>query len=172
VPGWQLYGENASWPYGKKGWDGYWIDAASTLRMKANSVIVLDPVNRKCDRHGFRSRHQRLYRWQLYGFSDAHGHLRGLFEKNWVEWISTMTYQSASGAGANNMRELVIADERCWVMVPRRCWPIRQHPSLTLTGRLPRRWPDPDFPTQYFGAPLAASLIPWIDRGYGKRADP
>jgi aspartate-semialdehyde dehydrogenase len=146
----------------KKGWDGYWIDAASTLRMKANSVIVLDPVNRKVIDMALEA-----------GIKDYIGGnctvslmlmaICGLFEKNWVEWISTMTYQSASGAGANNMRELVmqmsllgdgakalLADPAASIL------DIDRQITKTLAG--------PDFPTQYFGAPLAASLIPWIDR--------
>ena len=146
----------------KKGWDGYWIDAASTLRMNDNSVIVLDPVNRHVIDQALEA-----------GIKDYIGGnctvslmlmaIGGLMEKNWVEWITAMTYQSASGAGANNMRELVmqmgllgdgakalLADPASSILE------IDRQVTETLAG--------PDFPTQYFGAPLAASLIPWIDR--------
>lgn len=146
----------------KAGWDGYWIDAASTLRMKDNSVIVLDPVNRSVIDSALDD-----------GIKDYIGGnctvslmlmaIGGLFEKNWVEWVTSMTYQSASGAGANNMRELVtqmgllgdgardlLADPGSSIL------DIDRQLTETLAG--------PDFPTRYFGAPLAASLIPWIDR--------
>ena len=146
----------------QKGWTGYWIDAASTLRMKDDSVIVLDPVNRHV-----------IDRALDDGIKDFIGGnctvslmlmaIGGLFEKNWVAWISSMTYQSASGGGANTMRELVsqmgllgdgaramLADPASSIL------DIDRQISETLAG--------PDFPTRYFGAPLAASLIPWIDR--------
>jgi len=86
------------------GWSGYWIDAASTLRMKDDAVIVLDPLNKSL-----------IDKALADGVKDFVGGnctvslmlmgLGGLFEKDWVEWISTMTYQAASGAGAKNMRE-------------------------------------------------------------------
>jgi aspartate-semialdehyde dehydrogenase len=145
-----------------RGWQGYWIDAASTLRMKDNSVIVLDPVNRHVIDQALES-----------GIRDFIGGnctvslmlmaLGGLFARNWVEWMTCMTYQSASGAGANNMRELVtqmgllgesartlLADPASSILN------IDRQITQTLTGE--------DFPTQHFGAPLAASLIPWIDK--------
>lgn len=146
----------------RKGWNGYWIDAASTLRMQNDSVIVLDPVNRRVIDKGIAD-----------GIKDYIGGnctvslmlmaLGGLFEKNWIEWMTTMTYQSASGAGANTMRELVmqmgllgdgarslLADPASSIL------DIDRQISRTLAG--------PDFPIRQFGAPLAASLIPWIDR--------
>ncbi|MBC2710184.1 MAG: aspartate-semialdehyde dehydrogenase [Desulfosarcina sp.] len=146
----------------QKGWDGYWIDAASTLRMKDNSVIVLDPVNRnvidKALEGGIKN-----YIGGNCTVSLMLMALGGLFEKNWVAWMTAMTYQSASGAGANNMRELVmqmgllgdsakalLADPASSIL------DIDRQITETLAG--------PDFSTQYFGAPLAASLIPWIDR--------
>ena len=89
------------------GWEGYWIDAASTLRMADSSVIVLDPVNLAGDAGGPRRRHQGLHRRQLHGLADAHGGMRAACAQGLVEWISAMTYQSASGAGAQNMRELL-----------------------------------------------------------------
>lgn len=145
-----------------KGWSGYWIDAASTLRMKDNSVIVLDPVNRNVIDRALEN-----------GINDFIGGnctvslmlmaLGGLFDKDWVEWMSCMTYQSASGAGANNMRELVmqmgLLGDRTRALVSDPASSI-----LSIDRQITDTLAEPDFPTQYFGAPLAASLIPWIDR--------
>lgn len=156
------YTEKAHSALRQRGWNGYWIDAASTLRMRDDSVIVLDPVNRQVIDKALED-----------GIKDYIGGnctvslmlmaLGGLFEKNWIEWLTSMTYQSASGAGANNMRELVkqmgllgdgakalLADPASSIL------DIDRRISTTLNG--------PDFPTEYFGAPLAASLIPWVDR--------
>ena len=145
-----------------KGWDGYWVDAASTLRMAAGSVIVLDPVNRKVIDKALDA-----------GIKDYIGGnctvslmlmaIGGLFEKNWVEWITSMTYQSASGAGANNMRELVsqmgVLGDGARSLLDDPAASI-----LDIDRRISETLAGPDFPTRYFGAPLAASLIPWIDR--------
>lgn len=146
----------------KKGWSGYWIDAASTLRMKENSVIVLDPVNRHV-----------IDRALDDGVRDFIGGnctvslmlmgVGGLFAKNWVEWLTAMTYQSASGAGANNMRELV----QQMGVLGEKSKDLLHDPAATILDidrRISQSLADSDFPTQYFGAPLAASLIPWIDR--------
>ena len=146
----------------EKGWQGYWIDAASTLRMAENSVIVLDPVNRLVIDRALES-----------GVKDFIGGnctvslmlmaIGGLFANNWVEWITTMTYQSASGAGANNMRELV----QQMGLLGEKSKAVLHDPAasiLDVDRRITQTLADPDFPTQYFGAPLAASLIPWIDR--------
>lgn len=146
----------------QKGWGGYWIDAASTLRMKDSSVIVLDPVNRNVIDKALED-----------GINDFIGGnctvslmlmaLGGLFKEDWVEWITAMTYQSASGAGANNMRELVmqmglLGDDAKAV--------LRDPASsiLDIDRQITQTLARPDFPTQYFGVPLAASLIPWVDR--------
>lgn len=144
------------------GWDGYWIDAASTLRMKDTSVIVLDPVNRHVIDQALEK-----------GIKDYIGGnctvslmlmaMSGLFEKNWVEWMTAMTYQSASGAGANNMRELVMQ----MGLLGEGAKGLLHDPAasiLDIDRRIAATLAGPDFPTQYFGAPLAASLIPWVDR--------
>ncbi|MCB2144857.1 MAG: aspartate-semialdehyde dehydrogenase [Deltaproteobacteria bacterium] len=146
----------------QKGWNGYWIDAASTLRMKDNSVIVLDPVNRNVIDKALET-----------GINDFIGGnctvslmlmaLGGLFAKNWVEWMTSMTYQSASGAGANNMRELVM---QMGILGDSAKALLREPASsiLDIDRQITRTLAEPEFPIQYFGAPLAASLIPWIDR--------
>lgn len=146
----------------QKGWDGYWVDAASTLRMKDTSVIVLDPVNRHVIDQALEN-----------GVKDYIGGnctvslmlmaIGGLFEKNWIEWMTAMTYQSASGAGANNMRELVMQ----MGLLGDGAKGLLQDPAasiLDIDRRIAATLTGSDFPTQYFGAPLAASLIPWVDR--------
>ena len=144
------------------GWDGYWIDAASTLRMEKESIIVLDPVNRKVIDQGLVS-----------GIKDYIGGnctvslmlmgLAGLFEKGWVEWITSQTYQAASGAGAKNMRELV----RQMRVIGENCASLLDDPAnviLDVDRNVIETVRSADFPIENFGAPLAASLIPWIDR--------
>ena len=148
-----------------EGWTGHWIDAASTLRMEKDAVIILDPVN-------------------MHVIQDAYAHgnknwvggnctvslmlmaLNGLFKANLVQWATSMTYQAASGAGAQNMRELLkqmgeahfaaselLADPASAILDIDR----------TVAGTLR----DDKFPTSNFGVPLAGSLIPWIDKDLG-----
>lgn len=143
-------------------WTGYWIDAASTLRMEKESVIILDPVNRTVIDEALSK-----------GIKDFIGGnctvslmlmaLGGLFENDLVEWMSSMTYQAASGAGAQNMRELV----RQMHMIGQNTAGELADPAsaiLDIDRRVVSTLRDPSFPTENFGAPLAASLIPWIDR--------
>jgi len=154
------------------GWQGYWIDAASTLRMRDHAIIVLDPVNRAVIDRGLAK-----------GIKDYIGGnctvslmlmaLGGLFAADLVEWMTSMTYQAASGAGAKNMRELV-AQMR---LVGAAAAPLLDDPAsaiLDLDRRVTEYLRSGQLPTTNFGAPLAASLIPWIDRalGPGKRPDP
>lgn len=139
------------------GWKGYWVDAASSLRMAEDSIVILDPVNRDVI-------HRSLRR----GIKDFIGGnctvslmlmgLVGIFRKGWVEWLSSMTYQSASGAGAANMQELVAQ----MAFLTRDISPATA--ALELDRQIAARLADSALPTSAFGAPLAASLIPWIDR--------
>ncbi len=144
------------------GWDGYWIDAASTLRMKNDSIIILDPVNRRM-----------IDRALDDGIKDYIGGnctvslmlmaLGGLFEKNLVEWLASMTYQAASGAGAQNMRELL----RQMQALGTQAAPKLADPAamiLDIDRAVTETLRSNDFPVDHFGAPLAGSLIPWIDR--------
>ena len=144
------------------GWQGHWIDAASTLRMADDAVIVLDPVNR------------RVIDQQLdAGVKNFIGGnctvslmlmaLGGLYEAGLVEWMSAMTYQAASGAGAQNMRELIkqmgaihgaVADDLA-------------NPAsaiLDIDRKVAEAMRGEAFPVDDFGVPLAGSLIPWIDK--------
>jgi aspartate-semialdehyde dehydrogenase len=145
-----------------KGWKGYWIDAASTLRMSDESIIVLDPVNREQIETGL-AQGVRCFVGGNCTVSLMLMALAGLFKQNLVEWVSSMTYQAASGAGAKNMIELV-AQIGSVAGVTR---DLMSRPGVTaldldraVTGQLR----SSDLPTSHFGAPLAASLIPWIDR--------
>lgn len=146
----------------QRGWDGYWIDAASTLRMQTDSVIILDPVNRPVIDQALAA-----------GIKDYIGGnctvslmlmaLGGLFRANWVEWLTSMTYQSASGAGANHMRELVTQ----MGLIGDRAKGHLADPAasvLDLDRQITHTLAGPEFPISRFDAPLAASLIPWIDR--------
>jgi aspartate-semialdehyde dehydrogenase len=147
------------------GWSGYWIDAANVLRMADDSVIVLDPVNRAAiDRSldaGVRNFIGGNCTVSLMLMAMA-----GLFRAGLVEWVSAMTYQAASGAGAQNMRELVsqmgvthasvaslLADPRSAILDIDR--------AVTNVIR------SNSFPIEHFGYPLAGSLLPWIDKDLG-----
>ncbi|MGA8054590.1 MAG: aspartate-semialdehyde dehydrogenase [Burkholderiales bacterium] len=147
------------------GWDGYWIDAASALRMQKDAIIILDPVNMHVIKDGLAK-----------GIKDYIGGnctvslmlmaLDGLFKAGLVEWMSAMTYQAASGAGAQNMRELLaqmgaahavaadlLADPASAILEI-----DRKVADVLRSDRLPK---------ENFGAPLAGSLIAWIDKDMG-----
>jgi len=142
------------------GWDGYWIDAASTLRMKDDAVIVLDPVNQNVIKDAL-NRGVKNYIGGNCTNSILLMGVGGLFKEGLVEWVSSMTYQAASGGGANHMRELLsgmgvvhgaVADELAT-------------PSSAILDidRKVAQAIRKDVPTEFFGAPLAGGLIPWID---------
>ena len=144
------------------GWRGYWIDAASTLRMADDSIIILDPVNLDVIRDGLK-RGIKTYVGGNCTVSLMLMALSGLFRANLIEWISSMTYQAASGAGAKNMRELI---EQMSV-ISGSAAEYLQHPALAildLDRNVTATIRDAKFPVENFGAPLAASLIPWIDK--------
>ncbi len=145
----------------QSGWQGYWIDAASALRMDDHAVIVLDPVNRDV-----------IDQALLDGKKDFIGGnctvslmlmgLGGLFQHDLVEWMTAMTYQAASGAGARNMRELLnqmghlrdsVADNLA----------DASSAILDIDRAVTADLRSDDYPTDNFGVPLAGSLIPWID---------
>jgi len=143
------------------GWKGYWIDSASALRMDKESIIVLDPVNREVIDRGL-AQGIRTYVGGNCTVSLMLMALSGLFASHEIEWISSMTYQSASGAGAKHMIELVAQMHQ----VGTACEGALNDPGLTalaLEKEVTRTLRDPSFPTRNFLAPLAASLIPWID---------
>lgn len=143
------------------GWKGYWIDAASALRMSEDSLIVLDPVNLDVIKDGIAK-----------GVKDFIGGnctvslmlmaLGGLFREGLVEWASVMTYQAASGAGAKNMRELISQMGALNASVEE----LLNNPSsaiLDIDRKITETMRFSGFPTDQFGHPLAGSLLPFID---------
>ncbi|ATP29150.1 aspartate-semialdehyde dehydrogenase [Chromobacterium violaceum] len=150
--------------YGKlraAGWKGYWIDAASTLRMQDDAIIVLDPVNRGLIDQGLANGVKDYIGGNCTNSIMLMG-MNGLFREGLVDWVSSMTYQAASGGGANHMRELLkgmgaihstVADE---LATP-------SSAILEIDRKVAKAIRE-DVPTEYFGAPLAGGLIPWIDK--------
>ncbi len=143
------------------GWKGYWIDAASTLRMQDDSVIFLDPVNRSVIDNAL-----------LVGCRDFIGGnctvslmmmaMAGLFEQDLVDWISVMTYQAASGGGARHMRELLEQMGSLHHCVAT----LLEDPAsaiLDIDRKVAEQLRSGAYPSEQFGVPLAGSLIPWID---------
>ena len=148
------------------GWAGHWIDAASTLRMKSDAVIVLDPVNMPVIKNAI---HRGGRNW-IGGNCTVSCMLMGvgaLYKAGLVEWMSTMTYQAASGGGAAHMRELLTqygtlnASVRSLLDDPKSA--ILEIDRLLAQTQ--RSLPEAD--TANFGVPLGGSLIPWIDKDLG-----
>lgn len=146
----------------KTGWDGYWIDAASTFRMDDDSVIVLDPVNRNVIDDAL-SKGIKKYIGGNCTVSLMMMGINGLFNNNLVEWISSMTYQAASGSGAKNMREL-ISQMGTLHKVSKEMLADPSSAILDIDKAVTDAFTSKDYPVEYFGVPLAGSLIPWIDR--------
>ncbi len=142
------------------GWNGYWIDAASALRMADDAVIVLDPVNRDVIDAAL-DKGIKNYIGGNCTVSLMLMAIGGLLRHGCVEWITSMTYQASSGAGANNMRELVsqmriMCEESQHLLDPKAS-------ILELDSRVIEIMNSDAFPKTHFGVPLAGSLIPWID---------
>jgi len=149
----------------KAGWDGYWIDAASALRMAPEAVIILDPVNRDVIDQAV-GRGGRDFIGGNCTVSLMLMAMTGLFRAGLVEWVSAMTYQAASGAGAQQMRELVTqmgaAHASVKTLLDNQASAIEQiDRTMAETIR------SDAFPTKQFGHPLAGSLLPWIDKDLG-----
>ena len=147
------------------GWKGYWIDAASALRMKDDAVIILDPVNRTVIDRAL-ERGVRDYIGGNCTVSLMLMAMQGLFQAGLVEWLTAMTYQAASGAGAENMRELVkqmgFAHAAAKTLLDDPASAI-----LELDRAVANAIRGDALPKQHFGVPLAGSLIPWIDKDLG-----
>jgi len=148
------------------GWSGYWIDAASTRRMEKDAIIVLDPVNLDVIKDGL-ARGIKDYIGGNCTVSCMLMGLGGLFQHDLIDWMTSMTYQAASGGGAQHMRELLtqfgtvhsevealLDDPASAILEIDRKVLARQH-AMTADE------------TKQFGAPLAGNLIPWIDRDLG-----
>lgn len=147
------------------GWNGYWIDAASALRMQDDAIIILDPVNLDVIARGIRAG-IRTYIGGNCTVSLMLMALGGLFRANEIEWMTSMTYQAASGAGAQNMRELL----QQMGEAHRVAKSLLEDPAsaiLDIDREVAGILRDERFPTDNFGVPLAGSLIPWIDKDLG-----
>ena len=144
------------------GWQGYWIDAASTLRMEDDAVIILDPVNRNVIDAALANGGKNFIGGNCTNSILLMG-LGGLFHAGLVEWVSSMTYQAASGAGAQNMRELLQQMGVAHASVADLLADAKA-PILEIDRKLAEAMRADEFPTSQFGAPLAGSLIPWIDK--------
>ena len=146
----------------KQGWNGYWIDAASTLRMENNAVIILDPVNRGVIDAAL-ANGQKDFIGGNCTVSLMLMALGGLFRAGLVEWISSMTYQAASGAGAPNMRELL---SQMGVLNHTVAEELKTLGSaiLEIDQKVTEALRDGSMPTKEFGHPLAGNVLPWIDR--------
>ena len=145
----------------KNGWTGYWIDSASSLRMNEESIIVLDPVNRGVIDSGLSSG-IKTYVGGNCTVSLMLMALSGLLASNHVEWISSMTYQAASGAGAKNMREL-IAQMSVLGDASKKLLDNPASSAIEIDAAVTKELRGPSVPVENFGVPLAGSLIPWID---------
>ena len=141
------------------GWKGYWIDAASTLRMEKDSIIILDPVNLNVIKDGM-AKGIKNYIGGNCTVSLMLMALGGLYERGLVEWMSAMTYQAASGAGANNMRELLKQMGSIHGTGEEPCSTIRQVRSWTSTGRCPTTSAPTPIPRSSLACRLPARSFP------------
>ncbi|MDA8412743.1 MAG: aspartate-semialdehyde dehydrogenase [Desulfobacteraceae bacterium] len=146
----------------KQGWNGYWIDAASTLRMEKDAVIILDPVNRNVIDTALKNGQKDFIGGNCTVSLMLMG-LGGLFRAGLIEWISSMTYQAASGAGAPNMRELL---SQMGVLNRTVAEELKTLGSaiLEIDQKVTEALRDGSMPTKEFGHPLAGNVLPWIDR--------
>ncbi|MDP2633258.1 MULTISPECIES: aspartate-semialdehyde dehydrogenase [unclassified Pseudoalteromonas] len=145
----------------ESGWNGYWIDAASALRMSDDSIIVLDPVNKDVIEQGL-EQGVKTYVGGNCTVSLMLLALGGLFEQDLIEWVSPMTYQAASGAGARNMKELIAQMGSIHASVADKL-ADPQAAILEIDKLVTEQIASSDLPQDQFGVPLAGSLIPWID---------
>ncbi|MSQ18666.1 MAG: aspartate-semialdehyde dehydrogenase [Betaproteobacteria bacterium] len=146
-------------------WKGYWIDAASALRMKSDAVIILDPVNLEVIKAGLAGGRRDFIGGNCTVSLMLMG-LHGLFKAGLIEWVTAMTYQAASGAGAQNMRELIAQMGAAHQAVSSQL----DDPAsaiLEIDSRVTNSLRSDTLPKEHFGVALAGSLIPWIDKDLG-----
>lgn len=148
-----------------EGWTGHWIDAASTLRMEKDAVIVLDPVNMHVIQDAYAQGNKNWVGGNC-TVSLMLMALNGLFKADLVQWATSMTYQAASGAGAQNMRELLKQMGEAH-RVASDFLKDTASAILDIDREVAGTLRDEKFPTAHFGVPLAGSLIPWIDKDLG-----
>ena len=143
------------------GWQGYWIDAASTLRMQDEAIIILDPVNKPVIEQGLATG-VKTYVGGNCTVSLMLMAIGGLFKAGLVEWVSPMTYQAASGAGARTMRELI----QQMGAVPSEVAGLLDDPAsaiLDIDKKVADFIRSDQYPLDAWPVPLAGNLIPWID---------
>ncbi|MFM5879696.1 aspartate-semialdehyde dehydrogenase [Aeromonas sanarellii] len=143
------------------GWQGYWIDAASSLRMEKDAVIILDPVNGDVIERALDDGVKTFVGGNC-TVSLMLLALGGLFKADLVEWVSVATYQAASGGGARHMRELVtqmglLRDEVAVELAD------PASAILDIERKITEKTRSGTLPVDNFGVPLAGGLIPWID---------
>lgn len=148
------------------GWKGYWIDAASSLRMEADAMIVLDPVNGQLIQQGLDQGIKNFVGGNCTVSCVLMG-LGGLFQAGLVDWMTSMTYQAASGGGAQHMRELLTQFGTVHAEVK----DLLDNPASAILEIdrkvLAKQHAMSDDEIKQFGVPLAGNLIPWIDRDLG-----
>ena len=148
------------------GWNGYWIDAASTLRMKDDSIIVLDPVNMDVIKHALKAGTKNYIGGNCTVSCMLMG-LGGLFAHDLVDWMTSMTYQAASGGGAQHMRELLTQ----FGSINAEVKSLLDDPASAILEIdrkvLARQHAMSADEIKQFGVPLGGNLIPWIDKDLG-----
>lgn len=147
------------------GWTGIWIDAASTLRMADDAIIVLDPVNRPVIDAAL-SRGTKNFIGGNCTVSCMLMGLAGLFNQDLIQWMTSMTYQAASGGGAQHMRELLTQ----FGALNQAVKPLLDDPAgaiLEIDRGVLSAQKDPSLSAEHFGVPLGGNLIPWIDKDLG-----
>ena len=159
------YTENVYPKLQETGWDGHWIDAASTLRMSDDALIALDPINRK----SIDIAYEKGIKTWVGGNCTVSLMLlaiQGLIKENLIQWVSSMTYQAASGAGAQNMRELLIQMGELSNSVKSELVDS-QSDILAVDKKILSTMHSPSFSQKNFTVPFAGNLIPWIDQDLG-----
>jgi aspartate-semialdehyde dehydrogenase len=147
------------------GWTGYWIDAASALRMNDDALIILDPLNMPLIKKGITNGIKNYIGGNCTVSLMLMG-MAGLFQRDAIEWMTSMTYQAASGQGAAAMRDLVAQ----MATIGERAKPLLDDPAsaiLDIDRAVTETVRSGSFPKSNTGQPLAASLLPWIDKDLG-----
>jgi aspartate-semialdehyde dehydrogenase len=149
----------------REGWKGYWIDAASALRMNDDAVIILDPVNMPLIKNAVAKGTKSFIGGNCTVSLMLMG-MAGLFQRDEIEWMTSMTYQAASGAGAAAMRDLVAQ----MAAVGDSARSLMNDPAsaiLDIDRAVSDSMRSRDLPSENIGYPLAGSLLPWIDKDMG-----
>lgn len=155
------YTEQVYFALRQQGWSGYWIDASSALRMHEDAVLCLDPVNLDLLKQAL-EKGKKLFVGANCTVSLMLMALYGLIKINAIEWVSSMTYQAASGSGARHMKELIEQMGYVFNSVSQEL----QHPHadlLLIDKKFKQAMLSEAFPQQCFGQALAGNLLPWID---------